>query len=66
MTPRLEEFTTEQLKFALSAIQTRLIVIGCLNDEDKILSGDCPEWDALTLWKVQLTMALERSEKVDK
>ena len=50
----------------LKVVEKQLTFIEYCEDEDVIASGKCEPWDDLTLWKVQLLMALERNEKVDR
>lgn len=60
------DFSSRQLRYALTAIQRRMDVVTIQTDNNIIIAGECEEWEALVLFKVQLLMALERSEKVDK
>lgn len=62
---KLNDFTQEQIDFVINALEERLHTLSD-KDFDHIVAGKSPEWDALTLFKVQLYNAKRRIDKVDK
>lgn len=57
MTTHLEDFTTEQIDFVINAIEQRLKTVVSGTETSIIVAGECEEWEALTLFKVQLLNA---------
>lgn len=62
---KLSDFTQEQVDFVIAAIAKRIDSI-VDSDADKVIAGKSPEWDALTLFKVQLYNAKRRIKRADK